>query len=195
MLVSPSFDPEKVFSLAAMFDPLIKPIPINNHLEPLTPLQMSPYREPSPEEKRLVNQFRENRADILASTEALLLAAITPDKAAGSTIKDLAVSMEKLNAMERLDRGQSTSNVELLINSVEKIASTRLTKVSNNNNSNKGIDNSNDNAPSYSIPIEADLIDKGNPLALSGHLYEPDTLDFSTRDLSRIVTQNEDIFV
>ncbi len=61
----------------------------------------------------VVETFKKNRADLLASKQSQLLTALTPEKIDKMAGRDLVVSLGILQDKERLERGQATSNLSL----------------------------------------------------------------------------------
>lgn len=57
--------------------------------------------------------FKQLRADILTHKQYRILDHMTEKKLKDTSIRDLSVSMSALSNMERLERGQSTSNVSI----------------------------------------------------------------------------------
>lgn len=62
---------------------------------------------------KLIQAWRENRADVLALRQISLVEAMTPEKIADTSIRDLATSFNILHTAERLEQGKSTANVSL----------------------------------------------------------------------------------
>lgn len=62
---------------------------------------------------RRLAAFNECRADLLASTQSRIINSIDDDVIAKSTLRDRAHALSTLHNAERLERGQSTSNVNV----------------------------------------------------------------------------------
>jgi transposase len=62
--------------------------------------------------------YKKHRADILASKQVELLQALTPDKIKDASALQLITGMGILTDKERLERGQSTQNVETIVQSL-----------------------------------------------------------------------------
>jgi transposase len=62
--------------------------------------------------------YKKHRADILASKQVELLQALTPDKIKDASALQLITGMGILTDKERLERGQSTQNVETVVQSL-----------------------------------------------------------------------------
>ena len=61
----------------------------------------------------LVESYKKNRGDLLASKQCQLLTALTPEKIDKMAGRDLVVSLGILQDKERLEKNQSTTNVSL----------------------------------------------------------------------------------
>lgn len=62
--------------------------------------------------------YKQHRADILAKKQVELLQALTPDKIKEASALQLITGMGILTDKERLERGQSTQNVETVVQSL-----------------------------------------------------------------------------
>ena len=58
-----------------------------------------------------LKKFKDNRADVLATYEQLLLNSITPSDIKDAKLRDKVTSFAILYDKERLERGQSTDNI------------------------------------------------------------------------------------
>ena len=65
------------------------------------------------QELAMVETYKKNRADLLASKQSQLLTALTPEKIDKMAGRDLVVSLGILQDKERLEKNQSTTNVSL----------------------------------------------------------------------------------
>lgn len=59
-----------------------------------------------------LRNYKSARADVLAHKQSQIMEAMTPEKIASANFRDLAAGMASLHGMERLERGQSTQNVD-----------------------------------------------------------------------------------
>lgn len=57
--------------------------------------------------------YKEHRADIFAHIQSQVMGGMTPEKIKAASLRDLAVAANNLHGMERLERGQATSNVNI----------------------------------------------------------------------------------
>lgn len=62
---------------------------------------------------RDIKNWRRTRADLLSVKQSQMLEAMTPEKMERASVRDLAGAMVGLHGIERLERGQSTSNIDL----------------------------------------------------------------------------------
>ena len=85
-------------------------------------------------DKQEVDQFRDNRADLFASKQKEILAAITPDKLDKTGAKDLAIALAVVYDKERLESGQSSVNVSSWVKIVTDSHSNNIKDVSNSPN-------------------------------------------------------------
>lgn len=65
--------------------------------------------------KSALDTYKQNRADILAGKQIEILQALTPDKIKDASALQLVTSMGILTDKERLERGQSTQNIESVV--------------------------------------------------------------------------------
>ena len=72
--------------------------------------------------------WKENKADTLRDKSFLLVNAITPEKAFSATLPEITSSLERLDKIERLERGQATENIDVMLASIEKLTNKRLRK-------------------------------------------------------------------
>ena len=61
-----------------------------------------------------LDYYKKNRADILANKSMMLASSLTREKIDNTSVKDIGLTMHKLNEIERLERGQSTENIGVL---------------------------------------------------------------------------------
>jgi hypothetical protein len=73
-----------------------------------------------------VDNYLRSKADILASKQLMVLDAITPDAVDRAKLGDVAMLFDKLNMHERLQRGESTSNISMIASLVDKRAEDSL---------------------------------------------------------------------
>jgi hypothetical protein len=73
-----------------------------------------------------VDNYISSKADILASKQLMVLDAITPDAVDRAKLGDVAMLFDKLNMHERLQRGESTSNISMIASLVDKRAEDSL---------------------------------------------------------------------
>ena len=59
-----------------------------------------------------LRNYKSVRADARAHKQSQIMEAMTPEKLAAANFRDLASGMASLHGMERLERGQSTQNVD-----------------------------------------------------------------------------------
>ncbi|MBT8491122.1 MAG: helix-turn-helix domain-containing protein [Deltaproteobacteria bacterium] len=65
-------------------------------------------------QKKKTESFKADRADIFAGTQANILEEMnTPEKIAKASLRDLTIAAGTLYHKERLERGQSTENIQL----------------------------------------------------------------------------------
>lgn len=69
-------------------------------------------------DKSALDTYKQNRADILAGKQIELLQALTPDKIKEASALQLVTQFGILTDKERLERGQSTQNVETIVQSL-----------------------------------------------------------------------------
>jgi hypothetical protein len=79
-----------------------------------------------------VPAFKNHRADILASKQAEVLAAITSDKLKKSGARDLAITFGTLYDKERLERGQSTQNASVFFRIIEQACDSEPVVIADN---------------------------------------------------------------
>ena len=94
----------------------------NNHLEELRAMQ------PQVDDITDKEQWDKSRADVYSDKAYLLTNAITTEKVFSSTLPEITNALEKLDKMERLERGMATENVDVMIDSIERMTSSRLRK-------------------------------------------------------------------
>lgn len=66
-------------------------------------------------ESKFLESFKENRADILAGMQDTVLASLTEVDLNKASLRDRVISFGVLYDKERLERGQSTSNVAVIL--------------------------------------------------------------------------------
>jgi hypothetical protein len=79
----------------------------------------------------LVESYRKNRADIFASKQRLILDKLDEDAAAKMMDKQPSAAALWFNSLfnnERLERGQSTENVSVLVNAIQDLQKRRREK-------------------------------------------------------------------
>lgn len=59
-----------------------------------------------------LRNWKKVRADVVAIKQAQMIEAITPEKMASASLRDLVAGAVGLHGVERLERGQSTANVD-----------------------------------------------------------------------------------
>ena len=59
-----------------------------------------------------LRNWRRTRADLLSLKQSQMLEAVTPEKMQAATLRDLTAGIVGLHGVERLERGQSTQNVD-----------------------------------------------------------------------------------
>jgi predicted DNA-binding protein YlxM (UPF0122 family) len=73
-------------------------------------------------EPNTLETFKTLRPDILAGIQSNIASYLTPDKLKDASVNNLAYAMQQLNNMERLERGQSTSNQGVMIDITDRLA-------------------------------------------------------------------------
>lgn len=61
-----------------------------------------------------LKNWKRNNADLLALKQAQIVEAMTDEKIGGASLRDQAGALASLNNVERLARGQSTQNIDIL---------------------------------------------------------------------------------
>jgi hypothetical protein len=70
----------------------------------------------------IVEAFRAARANVLADLQIDVVDAIRQQDLSRAPCKDLALMLSTLHNLERLERGQSTSNVDIIAASIDRIS-------------------------------------------------------------------------
>jgi predicted DNA-binding protein YlxM (UPF0122 family) len=63
-------------------------------------------------EPNTLESFKNTRAEILTGFQEKIISNFTPDKLKDASINNLAYALQQLNTIERLERGQSTANIQ-----------------------------------------------------------------------------------
>jgi transposase len=71
--------------------------------------------------RKLVEYYKKNRADLLAFDQMVYRSHITQEKLEKASARDLEIMRGISHDHERLERGQSTENVHLLIEAIEDL--------------------------------------------------------------------------
>jgi hypothetical protein len=74
------------------------------------------------------DEYKNNRADILAHTQLRLIKALTDDKIKKMQPRDIIVSYGILYDKERLERGESTENVSIITQAISDLQAKRQAK-------------------------------------------------------------------
>lgn len=64
-------------------------------------------------EPKHIRAFCEQKADLLAAKQGQIINAMTPDKIEAASLRDQATAFNVLSNAERLERGQSTANINV----------------------------------------------------------------------------------
>ena len=73
-----------------------------------------------------IGDWKKNKADVLSGEQKKVLVALGHQELADAPVKDLALLFKTLYEAERLERGQSTSNVAIFAKMVDKVAGERI---------------------------------------------------------------------
>jgi hypothetical protein len=75
-------------------------------------------------EPRYIEDYKQNRADILAGVQSRLLSAITPEDIAKAPMGSKVLAVAQLYDKERLERGQSSANFHHIHEDIQAIRET-----------------------------------------------------------------------